>query len=102
MDEMENQAAVEALEEIMQVLDKHSMRKPQQNQEQTRSAELEIELDGDPTEELAEQSPPYPEEKPQGEPDAVRVAEFMTPRKRGEPPQEREQKRGPGRPRKAR
>jgi hypothetical protein len=60
MDEMEMAAAAEALEEIAKVLDRHSMRKPQQEEtvegEPEADLSIEIEAEGPPME-MEEESP---------------------------------------------
>jgi hypothetical protein len=99
-------AAFDALDTITKTLDRHWMRKPQDGApvEEDPGLSLEIEVEGDPSEDIEELAPggdvaPAPTEEP------LRVTEYMGPRKgapSAPPPPQEPVKRKRGRPPKVR
>jgi hypothetical protein len=105
MEDDEMSAAFDALDTITQTLTKYGMRKPQDSvAPEEPGLSLEIEVEGDPSEDIEELAPggevaPEPTEEP------LRVTEFMGPRKgapSAPPPPQEPVKRKRGRPPKVR
>lgn len=116
MDEMEMGAAAEALEEIRSLLERYSMRKPQQDVEP--AAEVSVEIEAAPEEEAyAEEEAPFDAEsvvaEEVGEDAPISIMDFGSRQRKPQsrpsapppsapPMQEAPMKRGRGRPKKVR